>query len=41
MANPNNRDVVQNPDGGWDVKAPDASRDSAHRDTQADAIKRA
>jgi predicted RNase H-like HicB family nuclease len=41
MTNPNNRHVVQNPDGGWDVKAPGASRSSAHRDTQAEAINRA
>lgn len=37
----NNRHVVPNPDGGWDVRAPDAQRSSGHRDTQADAISRA
>lgn len=36
-----NRHVVHNPDGGWDVKAPGAKRSSAHTDTQADAIDRA
>jgi hypothetical protein len=41
MANKNSRDVVPNKDGGWDVVAPDASRASAHADTQADAINRA
>jgi len=37
----NERHVVRNPDGGWDVKAPGADRSSAHKDTQADAIDRA
>ncbi len=37
----NERHVVPNPDGGWDVKAPDAGRASAHKATQADAIDRA
>lgn len=41
MTGPNDRDVVPNPDGGWDVKAPGADRASAHRDTQAEAINRA
>jgi len=41
MSNDNNRHVVPNPDGGWDVKAPGAQRASAHTDTQADAIARA
>lgn len=36
-----NRHVVPNRDGGWDVKAPNAERPSAHTDTQADAIDRA
>ena len=40
MAN-NNRHVVPNPDGGWDVKAPHASRASSHHDTQAEAENRA
>lgn len=37
----NDRHVVPNPDGGWDVVKPDAERASAHRDTQAAAIDRA
>ena len=37
----NNRHVVPNPDGGWDVKAPGASRASTHHDTQSAAINRA
>jgi hypothetical protein len=37
----NNRHVVPNPDGGWDVKKPDAQRSSSHQDTQAEAIARA
>lgn len=41
MTNPNNRHVVPNSGGGWDVKAPGAQRASAHTDTQADAIQRA
>lgn len=41
MATENNRHVVPNPDGGWDVKKPGAGRASAHTDTQADAIGRA
>jgi hypothetical protein len=35
------RHVVQNPDGGWDVKKPGASRASAHLPTQAAADQRA
>jgi len=35
------RHVVPNPDGGWDVKKPGASRASAHTDTQAQAQDRA
>jgi hypothetical protein len=31
---------VHSPDGGWDVKAPGASRASAHLDTQQQAIDR-
>lgn len=34
------RHVVPNPDGGWDVKKPGASRASSHHDTQAGAIDR-
>jgi hypothetical protein len=37
----NERHIVPNPDGGWDVKAPGAQRSSAHVDTQGDAINRA
>jgi hypothetical protein len=37
----NERHVVPNPTGGWDVVAPGASRASAHVDTQADGIDRA
>lgn len=33
----NDRHVVPNPKGGWDVEAPGASRASSHHDTQADA----
>src|SRR5450830_248632 len=35
-----NRNVVPNPDGGWDVKG-GGERASAHTDTQAEAIERA
>ncbi|MDQ1537072.1 MAG: hypothetical protein QOE58_1465 [Actinomycetota bacterium] len=41
MNNPNNRHVVPNSDGGWDVRTPGGERSSAHRETQADAIDRA
>ncbi len=37
----NNRHVVPNADGGWDVKAPGAKRSSSHHDTQRDAEQRA
>lgn len=37
----NNRHVVPNPDGGWDIKKPGASRSSGHTNTQRDAINRA
>ena len=37
----NERHVVPNADGGWDVRAPGAGRASAHADTQAAAIARA
>jgi hypothetical protein len=40
MPNSNDRHIVQNANGGWDVKAPGASRSSAHTDTQAQAIDR-
>jgi hypothetical protein len=35
------RHVVRNPDGGWDVKKPNASRVSAHLPTQSRADQRA
>lgn len=41
MTGKNDRHVVPNSDGGWDVKAPGASRANSHHDTQADAINRA
>jgi Uncharacterized protein conserved in bacteria (DUF2188) len=34
----NDRHVVPNPAGGWDVKAPGARRASGHHDSQAGAI---
>jgi hypothetical protein len=37
----NERHVVRNPDGGWDVKAPGAARASAHVETHAQGIDRA
>ena len=37
----NERHVVRNPDGGWDVKKPGASRASSHHETQAEAEIRA
>lgn len=37
MAQPNRRFVSPNPEGGWDVKKPGASRASSHHDTQAEA----
>ena len=41
MSKPNNRHVVPNPAGGWDVKKPGATRSSGHFDTQKQAISRA
>jgi hypothetical protein len=35
------RHVVPNSDGGWDVKAPGADRSSSHHDTQREAEQRA
>jgi hypothetical protein len=35
------RHVVPSPDGGWDVKKPDADRASSHHPTQAEAEQRA
>ena len=39
--NENDRFVVHNPDGGWDVRAGNAERASAHFGTQAEAYARA
>jgi hypothetical protein len=36
----NERHVVPDPDGGWNVEKPGASRASSHHDTQAEAINR-
>lgn len=41
MTGKGDRHVVPNPKGGWDVKAPEAQRASAHTNTQAEAITRA
>ncbi|MDF1597080.1 MAG: DUF2188 domain-containing protein [Acidimicrobiia bacterium] len=41
MSKPSDRHVVPNPEGGWDVVAPNAERASSHHGTQADAIGRA
>ena len=38
---PNQRNVVPDPQGGWKVEKPGASRASAHTNTQAEAIDRA
>jgi hypothetical protein len=35
------RHVVKNPKGGWDVKKPHAERASSHADTKAEAVGRA
>ena len=40
MVQKSSRDVVPNPDGGWDVKKPGGQRASSHHDTQAEAISR-
>lgn len=37
----NERHVVSDPEGGWDVVKSGAGRVSGHADTQADAIERA
>jgi hypothetical protein len=37
----NERHVVPDPDGGWNIVKPNADRASAHTDTQAQAIDRA
>jgi len=41
MSKPENRHVVPNADGGWDVVAPNSDRSSGHTDTQGGAIDRA
>jgi hypothetical protein len=41
MGNQNERHVVPNENGGWDVVAPGSSRASAHTETQAQAVDRA
>lgn len=41
MGKSNNRHVVPNLRGGWDVKAPGAKRASSHHETQAQAEVRA
>lgn len=40
MSKSNNRHVVPNPGGGWDVKKPGADRASAHTDTKHAAEQR-
>lgn len=39
--NPNDRHVVPNPEGGWNVEKPDATRVSSHHATQKEAVARA
>ena len=41
MGRDNDRYVVNNPNGGWDVKAPGAQRASSHHEKQAEAEKAA
>ncbi|MEX2324049.1 MAG: DUF2188 domain-containing protein [Acidimicrobiia bacterium] len=41
MSPKNRRHVVPNPEGGWDVVAPNAKRVSSHHDTQSEAELRA
>ncbi len=41
MGRRNERHVVPNPDGGWDVKKPGADKASSHHPTQAEAEDRA
>ena len=41
MARRNERHVVPNPKGGWDIKKPNATRASSHHETQAEAEARA
>lgn len=40
MTNDNDRHVVPNENGGWDVVRSGGQRASSHHDTQADAIDR-
>ncbi|MGA9762388.1 MAG: DUF2188 domain-containing protein [Gaiellaceae bacterium] len=40
MSNDNNRHIVLNPEGGWDVVKPHAERASGHFDTQSEAYGR-
>lgn len=37
----NERHIVRNPAGGWDIKKPGAERSSGHFDRQSDAVDRA
>ncbi len=41
MSKRNERHVVPNPSGGWDVKKPNSQRSSSHQNTQSEAISRA
>jgi hypothetical protein len=41
MSGRNERHVVPNPKGGWDVRKPNAERSSSHHGTQAEAEARA
>ena len=41
MAPRNERHIVPNPKGGWNVQKPGADRASSHHDTQAEAEARA
>ena len=41
MSKQNRRHVVPDPAGGWNVKAPNSQRTSAHASTQAEAERRA
>ncbi len=41
MSNRNERHVVPNSSGGWDVRKPNSQRSSSHHDTQREASNRA
>ena len=41
MSNPNDRHIVRESDGGWDVKGAHAKRFSKHAKAQAEAIQHA